>query len=240
MAAILIFMVLIAAIAFLWLSRQGLATKPWLEVGVTGEVGAKRLHALPAVKLGLGVFLAVAGSLFALLVSAYSMRMAAADWRAPPVPKILWLSTVLLVLASAALQMAVTAARRGDIGGVRSSLLAGCVSSLAFLTGQALAWGELAASGYFDAANPAVAFFCLLTAIHGLHVLGGLVALGRTSAKAFAEAGGDSRAVPDDLRLGVELCAIYWHFLLFVWLVLFSLLMPWAADLVAFCRALVT
>jgi cytochrome c oxidase subunit 3 len=240
MSVIVIFMILIAAIAFWWLSHQRLMAKPWLEVGIIGDVGDSRLPTLPTAKIGLRVFLAVAGSLFALLFSAYAMRMAMADWRTLPVPPVLWVNTTLLIFASIALQTAVVAARRDDVAAVRSTLLVACVSSFAFLVGQVLAWGQLAASGYFAASNPANAFFYLITAIHGLHVLGGLVALGRTTTRAFDGPGPSPLRTIGKLRLSVELCATYWHFLLLVWLVLFSFLMHWANDFVSFCRAALT
>ena len=86
--------------------------------------------------------------------------------------------------------------------------------------------------GYFLPANPANAFFYLITGVHGLHVLGGLVAwagpLSRRGAAFELEAGCAS---------SVELVPRYWHFLLLVWLVLFALLTGWAGDFVAICRA---
>lgn len=238
MGVVLAFMVIVAAFAGWWLARQRLTAKPWLEVGVIGDVADPSSPA--TAKLGLGAFLVVASSLFALLVSAYSMRMGMADWRALPMPTVLWFSTGLLVLASIALHMAVIAARCDELSHVRSSLLAACVCSLAFLTAQVLAWRELAAAGYFTAANPASAFFYLVTAIHGAHMLGGLVALGRTSARAFAAPKDIDPKAMGELTLSVELCAIYWHFLLLVWLVLFSLLMRWTDDLIAICRGLLS
>ena len=116
--------------------------------------------------------------------------------------------------------------------GVSVGLCAGGVAAVAFLVGQLLAWQQLSAAGYFVAANPANCFFYLITGVHGLHLLGGLVALGRTTAKVW-------RGVEmDQVRLSVELCAIYWHFLLLVWLVLFGLLTGWADDFVDICRQL--
>ena len=76
MSAIVLFMAGIAAIAGWWLSQQRLAAKPWLEEGAAGDFPAGSSMSLPAAKIGLGVFLAVVGSLFALFISAYSMRMA--------------------------------------------------------------------------------------------------------------------------------------------------------------------
>jgi cytochrome c oxidase subunit 3 len=111
------------------------------------------------------------------------------------------------------------AARRGRVEGMRAGLLAGGALALAFLAGQLAAWRQLDAAGYFLASNPANSFFYLITAVHGLHMLGGLAALGRTAGRMW---NGQDAA---KLRLSVELCAIYWHFLLLVWLVLFALLL---------------
>src|SRR5260370_36066911 len=77
----------IATIAGWWLSQQGLAAKPWLEEGVAADLREDSTSSLPPAKIGLGVFLAVVGSLFALFISAYSMRMNMVDWRGPPLPQ---------------------------------------------------------------------------------------------------------------------------------------------------------
>ena len=173
-------MVVLAAIVAWWLSKQRITAKPWLEAGPIGDTGASPL---PAAKIGLGVFLAVVGSLFALLISAYSMRMEMGEWRPAPAPKLLWLNTGVLILSSGALHWAQVAARRGKTDAVRAGLLAGGVFALAFLAGQLLAWRQLDAAGYYLTTNPAAAFFYLITGVHGLHLLGGLVALGRTMDK---------------------------------------------------------
>ena len=88
---------------------------------------------------------------------------------------------------------------------------------------------------YFLAANPANAFFYLLTGLHGLHLLGGLVALVLTIDKVLwrgCELG--------QVRLSVKLCAVYWHYLLLLWLVLFTLLTPWVGDFAVICRQLLS
>jgi cytochrome c oxidase subunit 3 len=231
-SAIILFMAGIAAIAGWWLSQQRLGAKPWLEEGVSVDFREESAPSLPAAKIGLGVFLAVAGSLFALFISAYSMRMNMVDWRALPVPRLLWFNTGVLVLSSIALQWAYMAARRNDMDGVVFGLLVGAASAVTFLVGQLLAWQQLSVAGYFLASNPANSFFYLITAAHGLHVMGGLVAVGRTTAKVW---GG---AEMTRLRLSVELCATYWHFLLLVWLVLLGLLTGWTDDFVDICRQL--
>ena len=234
MSVVILFMAGIAAIAGWWLSQQRLGTKPWLEEGVIADWREESPSSLPPAKIGLGVFLAVIGSLFALFISAYSMRMNMVDWRTLPVPKLLWFNTGVLVTSSIALQWAYMAARRNDVDGVIIGLLAAGVSAVIFLVGQLLAWQQLYVAGYFVASNPANSFFYLITAVHGLHLMGGLVALGRTTAKVWRG------AEVTRMRLSVELCAIYWHFLLLVWLVLLGLLTGWTDDFVNICRQLLS
>ncbi|WP_114942909.1 cytochrome c oxidase subunit 3 [Microvirga calopogonii] len=232
MASILLFLGVLAVIGAWWLSRQGLTSKPWLEQGGAGAL--PEATPAPPYRVGLLVLLAVIGSLFALFISAYAMRMQLPDWRTLPIPRILWLNTAMLALSSLALQGAKRAADRDELPELRASLLAGGISALAFLSGQLLAWRQLSNEGYFLAANPANAFFYILTGLHGLHLLGGLVALGRTTEKAWRE------NATEKLRLSVELCATYWHFLLLVWLVFLSVLTGWAENFVDICRQLLT
>ena len=106
MSAIILFLAVIAVIAGWWLSHQRLTSKPWLEEDPVGDFPGTGAMTLPAAKIGLGVFLAVVGSLFTLFISAYSMRMNMVDWRALPVPRLLWFNTGVLVLSSVALQWA--------------------------------------------------------------------------------------------------------------------------------------
>jgi cytochrome c oxidase subunit 3 len=137
-------------------------------------------------------------------------------------------------LSSVALQWAYLAARRNDLDGVMLGLLAGGAATVTFLLGQLLAWQQLIVAGYFVASNPANSFFYLLTAVHGLHLMGGLVALGRTTTKVWRS------TQMADVKLSVELCAIYWHFLLLVRLVLLGLLTGWTDNLVDICRQLLS
>jgi len=223
MNIIFLFLAGLAAIAAWWLSQQRITAKPWLEAGPSGDAGAS---SIPAAKIGLGLFLAIVGALFALLLSAYSMRMGMGEWRTAPAPKLLWLNTAALILSSGALQWAQVAARGRKMDGLRAGLLTSGAFALVFLAGQLVAWRQLDAAGYYLTLNPAAAFFYLITGVHGLHLLGGLVALGRTMEKAW-------RGAPvREVRLSVELCAIYWHFLLLVWLFCFGLLLlsDWTAP----------
>lgn len=194
-----------------------LGTKPWLQAA-EGVPAWGRLP-FPAAGVGLAVFLAVVAVLFALLAAAYLMRMTLGDWRPLPDPPILWLNTLALVLASLALQRSRTVLRRGDAQAAWTAFLAGGGLTAAFLAGQLAAWRQIEAAGHLLATNPANTFFYLLTMLHGLHLLGGLVAWGRAARRLRADPEG--RAA----RLAVGLCTTYWHALLVVWLGLFGLLL---------------
>jgi cytochrome c oxidase subunit 3 len=194
-----------------------LTAKPWENREQAGDVGA---ISTPPARIGLWLFMAVVTSLFGLLLSAYSMRMhQSVGWCHLTIPRILWFNTIVLLAASVAMQLASGAVGRGKRTIVRWALIAGGALSIAFLAGQMLAWQAVGPSLYYIQGSPAIAFFYVLTIAHGLHLIGGLVVLGRASLR-FA--GG---AEPIDLRQSLSLCAIYWHFLLLVWLAVFGVLL---------------
>jgi len=217
----LIFMAALMGVVAWWLLKQTVNTRPWeahAHHGPDEDFSGRSLRQ-PNSRIGLFVFLAVATSLFALFISAYTMRMELEDWRPLPDPTLLWLNTGLLILSSIALQWAYIAAGKGQVNTVRNALLVGGFFAFAFMLGQLLAWRELVDAGYFAYANPANAFFYLITGTHALHLLGGLVAWGRTTIKlsrGYEIAG---------IRTSVELCAVYWHFLLAIWVILFGLML---------------
>lgn len=201
-----------------------LAEKSWQTPGAQ-DFGEPADYRPAAATVGLVAYLAVASVAFSLLVTAYVMRMGmagamehgmVADWRPLPEPMLLWINTGILVASSAAWE----AARRGprELRWVRLATMIGALLGVAFLFGQVWLWRDYQAAGYFASANPANAFFYLLTGLHGLHLAGGLMAVARVLAQLGHE--GASRHA---LR-NVGLCALYWHFLLLVWIVLAVLL----------------
>ena len=215
----LVVLAIIMATVIGWLLRQTLNTQPWdANDPVENQPGRGIINIDPA-KLGLLSFIAVVTSLFALFLSAYLMRMQLGDWRPVDDPDVLWLNTAILVLASVAFQLTRGAAKRGQPLTVKIGLIVGGACTILFLLGQLMAWRQLNASGFFMAGNPANSFFYLLTALHGLHLLGGMWVWGRTTLRILT--GADAQSV----RLSVELCTVYWHYLLLVWIGLFALLL---------------
>jgi len=172
-----------------------------------------------AAETGVWLFMGVVGVLFALFLTAYAMRMDAGDWSPIAMPPQLWLSSAVLLAAGLLLQRAATAARTLHHARARRLLLAAGLATMAFLGSQLWAWQSLLDARVVWAGNPAASFFYLLTALHGLHVIGGLVAWGAT-----AQAAASPQSEPRRLALRITLCARYWHLLFAVWVVLFAAL----------------
>jgi cytochrome c oxidase subunit 3 len=155
---------------------------------------------------------------FAAFTSALFIRQASTDWTHIAAPRILFISTAVLLLSSCVMEMS-----RREFDGASDSqikdrgkglilLAATLVLGLGFVGGQYLAWRQLAAQGLYLATNPNSSFFYLLTGVHALHVLGGIVALVYLLAKLAARG-----SVRRNLVNGV---VVYWHFMAALWLYL--------------------
>ena len=213
----LVFLTLLMAVIVGWLFRQTIHVQPW-EAQPAMRAPHPGVAQRPPAKMALWVFLGVATSLFVLFVSAYAMRLGLADWSPLPRPRLLVFNTALLAAASLAMEWTVRAARSADAAGVRRGLGLGGLLTLGFLVGQLVVWKQMSNAGFFLQTSAAAAFFYLFTAVHGIHVLGGLVAWLRAMLRTRRG------AHPARIRLGVELCATYWHYLLAVWVGLYVLL----------------
>lgn len=190
-------------------SREGSDGSP----GGGGATHDRELRAPGSI--GLWAFIGVATSLFSLFLVAFAMRMDSPDWHRVALPWQVWLSTGLLVAASVAMELATRAAHAGRMERARTALRLGGLGAAAFVASQLWAWQVLYALHVVPANNPAGSFFYLLTAMHGLHVLGGLAGFARVA----MDRGSGTRTV---VRIG--LCARYWHFLLALWVVLLAAL----------------
>jgi cytochrome c oxidase subunit 3 len=177
--------------------------------------------------LGMRLFLLSLGMLFAAAVIGYAtIRIAGGPESAstlPPLPRGLWLSTLLLLAGSASVQIALGAARRDRQGWLRACLSATVLLGTAFLLVQGacwIAWAPAMREALHGAAGTYVLTgFYVLTGLHGLHVLGGLVPLVVVTRRAWAG------CYAPHACAGVTYLATYWHFLDAMWLVLFATLL---------------
>lgn len=193
-----------------------LTEKPWQRLSDADF--AASLHTMPPQRVALRFFLAVVTIMFGLFLVAYVIRMELDDWRPMPETPQLWVNTGILFFSSMVLQWTRNRLDAGDPAKVRLGLLLGGIVTLVFVLSQLNVWQDMYAAGYVLYNNPANSFFYVLTGIHALHLLGGLFVWTRASFRVWF--GGTL----EEVRLGVELCTVYWHFLLLVWLVLFAVL----------------
>ncbi len=197
---------------------KNLTEKPWQRKGIIGGLRPAGAFNVAAEKFALGFFLLVATVLFSLFAVSYFIRMELPDWRPVAEPAQLWLNTGLLVASSVFFQLARNKTRRDESRNLITVYLAGGLTAFLFIAGQLMVWNSLQQSGIYLTPNPAAAFYYLLTGVHAVHLLGGLWVWSKTSIRLLS--GGE----PKDVRLSIELCTLYWHFLLVVWLVMFAIL----------------
>ena len=219
MTIALVFLALILATLLGWLLKHSFNTQP-LVAEVVGETAHEGPLGTNSKLIALLTFLAVVSSFFALILSAYALRMELGDWVPLSEPQLLWANTVMLILASVVFQWTRNAAVKGQQNRLAPGLIVTGLLTAAFIVGQLIAWQQLRATGQYITVNPANAFFYFLTGAHAVHILGGMYVWARATVKVVIAK--ESNPI---IARSIELCTIYWHFLLLVWLVLFGLLL---------------
>ena len=203
-----------------------LGEKPWLaQTGEIPVISYAEQNILKG-KTALKFFLAVVGVIFFLFTVTFLARTQFPDfmalsgepWQPFTNPVQLWYNTIALLLGGIALQWAKLSAKADQLNRALAGIIIGIFFSLAFLIGQLLVWNQLYDLGYVLTSNPANSYFYLFTAVHGLHILGGLAALSNVTFQ-FIRKNSLTK-----LSSGISLCTTYWHFLFVVWLLLFGLL----------------
>jgi cytochrome c oxidase subunit III len=195
-------------------------------------------------RLGLVLALSSVVMLFISFTTAYVVRKAGAVWDPARndyisnwVPlnlplRILLINTFILILSSATLEVArrraaedVAVAPIADIPGIRADynhalpwLWSTIVLGLAFLTGQAYAWRALQHLNPSFAVNASSSFFFILTGVHAVHLMGGILAL------FYAGLSHWLHKPPETRRMVIDVASWYWHFMGLLWIYIFGLL----------------
>ena len=197
-----------------------LSQKPWeaSQAAIDNQHDGKTLY-LSKAKLGVRTIMVVSSVIFSLFVVSYSDRMLVHDWRSLSEPWLLWINTAILIFTSFVFHKAKILSDKNEFEKVKNYLLLVGFLTFAFITGQLLVWQYYVNLGQYASTNPANAFFYLFTALHGVHILGGLFFWGKATTKLFTKNFSVLK-----IKQAIELCAIYWHFLLIVWFILFGLM----------------
>ena len=175
-------------------------------------------------RIGMWVGLASILMLFVALTSAYIVRGIPAlgggqsDWVPLSMPRVLWLTTAVLLLSSVSIELARRALKHGEYERFKRWISVTTICGVAFLVGQVMAWQQLVSQGVYINSHPHSSFFYLLTSLHGVHLLGGVIALGYVTVAALR------MRISFKRRAAVDVTAIYWHFMDGLWIYLFGLL----------------
>jgi cytochrome c oxidase subunit III len=154
---------------------------------------------------------------FMALASAYLVRKGTSgDWVPVRIPALLWINTAVLLLSSGTLEVARTRLARADEEGFRKYWMLTTGMGVAFLSGQIVAWRQLARQGIYLATNPASSFFYIFTGAHALHLIGGIAALIYVARRNFSK-------TYVTRSMAAEVTSYYWHFLDALWLFLLAL-----------------
>jgi len=191
--------------------------------------GATREDAVEPRKYRIGMWVALGSilMLFAALTSALIVRQTPAlnggarDWIPIEVPPVMWLNTIVLLISSGTIELARRALAGDQYQRFRNWWTLTTVLGIWFLIGQVIAWRELAAQGIYINSHPHSSFFYLLTSLHGIHLLGGVIALVIVTAAALR------LRISMKKRVAVGVTSIYWHFMDGLWVYLFVLLFFW-------------
>lgn len=172
----------------------------------------KRLHPH---KFTLWVAMASVVMMFAALTSAFIVKSNLTGWRTVELPKIFWVSTVVILVSSITVQMAVKSFKARDMGRYRTLMGITLALGIVFVTCQILGFGELWAQNIrFRGASGAGQFFYAIAGLHALHIIGGIVAIFIMLIKSLVGKVKVYSAIP------VEVMATYWHFVDILWLYL--------------------
>lgn len=173
----------------------------------------------PVGVLGVSLFLVSLTILFiASLVGYFAIRFRAEQWPPPGMPELpfgLWWSTLIILLSSLTVQLALWAVKRDLSGWMKTFLVVTLALGFAFLVNQWANWGDLLRIEIPPTINLYAFTFYTLTGLHAAHVIGGLILLCVVCYKAFSGIYGSQ------YHPGITYSTMYWHFLDVVWVVLF-------------------
>ena len=194
--------------------------------GKSGRDGEPLRFSPQRYRIGVWVAIGSIVMLFTALASAYIVRSASSnDWQPIAMPKVLWLSTLLIVISSLTMEVSRRSLKQQRDARYERWLIITMVLGFGFLASQIIAWRQLVRQGLYLASNPYNSFFYLFTAAHGLHLLGGIMALTYLLLRTRQR----RSTIDGELRRvgAADSATIYWHFMDVLWVALFFLLFFW-------------
>lgn len=170
---------------------------------------------IPTAKILLWIAMASMVMLFAGLTSAYIVRKNEGNWIDFSLPKMFTISTITIIISSFIIQYAVYAIKKNLLNQVKIAVVTTLVLGIVFVFMQFYAWTVMVNNGIHFVGNPSGSFIYVLSGMHILHLAGGIISMIVISVKSILE-----KYSPKNY-LGLQLGAIFWHFLDILWVYLF-------------------
>lgn len=169
-------------------------------------------------KFAMWLFMMSIVMLFAAFTSAYVVKQSDGVWLDFDLPPMFVYTSIIVVLSSITMHLAVIASKRNNIKLIKAALGLTFILGSAFIIGQYMAWGQLVDQGVFFVGNAAGSFLYVLTGVHGLHLVSAIIFLIIVLISAF------QFKIHSKSMVRLEICATYWHFLGGLWLYLYVFL----------------
>ena len=180
---------------------------------------AKKPLSMHPKKFALWLFIVTVIMIFAALTSAYIVRQADGNWVIFELPGLFLVTTAIILVSSGTMHWAYLSVKKDNLEAAKLAIAITTVLGIGFLVGQYLAWGELVKNNVHLVGNPSGSFVYVISGLHGLHIIGGVIFLIVVLVSIF------QLKVHSKNLLRIEMCATYWHFLGGLWLYLFVFLL---------------
>jgi cytochrome c oxidase subunit 3 len=168
--------------------------------------------------LYLGTMVMLFAAFTSALIVSRADNLARENWKHFTMPFSFTVTTIIILLSSVSLHWGWISAKKNKIGQLNLALGATITLGILFLTGQVIGYNKLVAMNIFLVGNVAGSFFYVITAVHALHLVAGLIALGYMTIQSLR------MRISSTNLLGFEICSTFWHALGLLWLYLFVFL----------------
>jgi cytochrome c oxidase subunit 3 len=183
------------------------------------EGTSKKTSSMNPKKFALWLFMVSVVMIFASLTSAYIVRQAEGNWYIYDLPMVFYTSSVVILLSSATMQWAMVEAKKDNFVMLRVAMSITAVLGVTFLALQYYGWVELVGIDVYFVGNPSGSFVYVLTGLHGLHLVSGVIFILWVLYLSF------KYRIHSKNLLSLDLCATFWHFLDGLWIYLFVFLL---------------
>ena len=212
--------------------------KPWEKDRVAIDTAhAGRTFEISTQKSAVIIIFGIATVLFSLIFTGYIYSL-------PPEqdtnyllrPNLLWINTIILFFVAYYFSKITNDLEKKIISKIKKNLLAIGGLSYMFLFGQIIFWIQLMKSGNYVSTNSYFSSFYIFTALHGLHLLGGLFFWGKVASRVLRI---EEKKIIDETK-NISALSMYWTFLLIVWLMFFIMVYLFNDAVIEFCKSLIS